>query len=147
MADLAPDSISKETNRILVKPTLQIADPDDAFPHIFALGDVAETGGPRMARAGQFQAEIVLANIIALINERNPSTVYKPRLDFEGAIKLTLGKVRAYTYLHSSTKLTQSFFRRVGWSIRRTMTAVICWCQATMARKTWTLGWRGRPSM
>lgn len=48
-----------------------------------------------MARAGQFQAEIVQENIIAMISKRNPSTVYKPQLDFEGAIKLTLGKVRA----------------------------------------------------
>ena len=46
-----------------------------------------------MARAGQFQSDIVQANIIAMVKGQHPSITYKPRVDIEGAIKLTLGKV------------------------------------------------------
>ncbi|KAK2757239.1 Apoptosis-inducing factor 2 [Arachnomyces sp. PD_36] len=91
---LIPSSISKETSGILVKPTLQVQDEGNSFPRIFALGDVAEHGGPKMARAGYFQAGIVLENILSMIKDRQPSTVYTPRFEFEGAIKLTLGKTR-----------------------------------------------------
>ncbi|KAJ7718596.1 hypothetical protein DFH07DRAFT_860114, partial [Mycena maculata] len=96
LRDLAPNAISKETKHILVKPTLQIDDPANSLPHIFALGDVAATGGPKMARASQFQAEIVLANILAMIRKGTPTTTYTPQPFIEGAIKLTLGK-KAYT--------------------------------------------------
>jgi NADH dehydrogenase FAD-containing subunit len=65
---------------------------DEKLDHIFALGDVAETGGPRMARAGMMQAEIVRGNIVALIKGKT-LVDYKP-LALEGALKLSLGKVR-----------------------------------------------------
>ena len=51
-----------------------------------------------MARAGHFQASIVLANILSMIQKRNPSKAYVPNLTFEGAIKLTLGKTRWVIY-------------------------------------------------
>ena len=54
---------------------------------------MAETGGPQMARAGYMQSEVVVQNILAMIQNKPPSTIYKPKLQFEGAIKLTLGKV------------------------------------------------------
>ncbi|KAH8721523.1 putative AMID-like mitochondrial oxidoreductase [Phaeosphaeriaceae sp. PMI808] len=95
--DLAPESISKATSRILVKPTLQLQHPDDP-PHIFALGDVAETGGPKMARATYFQAGVVARNILALIDGKLPSSVYKPLMELEGSIKLTLGKGQVAIY-------------------------------------------------
>ena len=62
---------------------------------IFASGDGAESGGPKMARAGQFQSDIVQANIVAMVKGQHPCITYKPRVDVEGAIKLTLGKVGA----------------------------------------------------
>lgn len=65
---------------------------------MFAFGDVAEHGGPMMARAGLFQAEIVLANILAMIHHRRPCKTYVPRVDFEAAIKLTLGKSHNVVY-------------------------------------------------
>jgi hypothetical protein len=46
-----------------------------------------------MARAGFLQADIVQRNIVALIRGQNASAVYTPQVDFEGSIKLTLGKV------------------------------------------------------
>jgi NADH dehydrogenase FAD-containing subunit len=93
LESLEPGAISKKTKRILVKPTLQIRDSQGACAHIFALGDVADTEGPKMARASLFQAEIVLQNILAMINNRSPTEIYTPNLFVEGAIKLTLGRV------------------------------------------------------
>ncbi|KAF2441074.1 FAD/NAD(P)-binding domain-containing protein [Karstenula rhodostoma CBS 690.94] len=66
---------------------------DDRFPHIFAFGDVAATGGPKMGRAALFQAEIVIENIRKLIKRSKSLSTYKPNIALEGAIKLTLGKV------------------------------------------------------
>lgn len=118
---LAPDAISAETNCILVQPTLQIItsttlprpSPHDQqmspLSNIFAIGDVAETGGPKMGRAGFFQAEVILSNIMAMIRGQRPFAVYKPRKDLEGAIKLTLGKVRKFLLLWGIAKSLLSF--------------------------------------
>ncbi|KAM5478534.1 hypothetical protein MaudMau93_008095 [Microsporum audouinii] len=54
LSSLLPSTISKKSARILVQPTLKVfAGPEPGLEtHIFALGDVAEHNGPRMARAG-----------------------------------------------------------------------------------------------
>jgi NADH dehydrogenase FAD-containing subunit len=72
-------------------------DPEREIP-IFAFSDVADHGGPRMARAGWLQAGIVADNIIAMIKGRKPSRTYKPNAFIEGAIKLTLGKSHTVMY-------------------------------------------------
>ncbi|KAL5412552.1 hypothetical protein PMIN04_009804 [Paraphaeosphaeria minitans] len=97
ISTVSPASISKETSHILVKPTLQVM--DDRYPYIFAFGDVAATGGPRMGRAAMFQADIVVDNIQQLIAGSRNLCVYKPKFWFEGAIKLTLGKNRVALYI------------------------------------------------
>lgn len=61
------------------------------FQNIFALGDVAETGGPKMARAGLLQAEVVRSNILSLIAGGRLKE-YRP-VALEGSLKLSLGKV------------------------------------------------------
>ncbi|KAF3481515.1 oxidoreductase [Arthroderma uncinatum] len=87
-----PSSISKETGQILVHPTLQVNDGTELEnKHIFALGDVAKTDGPRMGRACQSQAEIVTSNILALINKQDQLVAYRPSI-VDRVIKLTLGK-------------------------------------------------------
>ncbi|ETN41375.1 uncharacterized protein HMPREF1541_03310 [Cyphellophora europaea CBS 101466] len=93
LAELAPASSSKQTSRIMVKPTLQISDHDDTtpYPNIFALGDVAETGGPKMARATMMQGEVVVNNVLNMIKHGKASATYTPQPEIEGAIKLTLG--------------------------------------------------------
>ncbi|KAJ4344670.1 uncharacterized protein N0V89_012414 [Didymosphaeria variabile] len=96
IAALSPASISKETSHVQVKPSLQIL--DDRFPQIFSLGDVAATGGPKMARAAFFQAEVVIGNIQKLIKGKPDLSVYRPNVAFEGSIKLTLGKTRLAFY-------------------------------------------------
>lgn len=65
---------------------------DKTYPNVLALGDVAETGGPKMGRAAAFQAEIVCQNIVSMAHNEQPRAIYHPN-DAEGAIKLTLGKV------------------------------------------------------
>ncbi|KAJ7619385.1 oxidoreductase [Roridomyces roridus] len=102
LKNLAPDAISETTNHILVKPTLQIQ--DSAFENIFAFGDVVETGGPKMSRAAQFQAEVVLANILRMIDGKQSTVVYKPLPYIEGAIKLTLGKSAYAVYAQDNEK-------------------------------------------
>ncbi|KAJ7864844.1 hypothetical protein B0H14DRAFT_2735870, partial [Mycena olivaceomarginata] len=106
IASLLPEAISKETSRILVKPTLQVALADGRSPRIFALGDVAEHGGPKMGRAGLLQGYIVMDNILAMIHGRAPSAIYKPQLNIEGSIKLTLGKSRLVIYAQDDPEAT-----------------------------------------
>ena len=75
---------------ILVKPTLQIEDA--AFPNIFAMGDVADTGAPKMARSAIGQTGVVVNNILSLIRDRAPVAEYKSHRMVDAALKLTLGK-------------------------------------------------------
>ncbi|TFK51270.1 FAD/NAD(P)-binding domain-containing protein [Heliocybe sulcata] len=84
---LPPALVSPTTGRVLVKPTLQLQDP--AYSHVFAVGDVAEHGGPRQARPGFKQAEIVARNVRALEEGKGGELeVYKPD---PAAIHLSLG--------------------------------------------------------
>lgn len=94
---LAPSAICHTTKQILIQPTMQIQD-SNLNPRIFALGDVAKTDGPRMARAAREQADVVTLNILSMIKQQKPSTLYSPQI-YEGVIKLTLGKVRHLTAL------------------------------------------------
>ncbi|KAM5440978.1 hypothetical protein MferCBS31731_004117 [Microsporum ferrugineum] len=100
LSSLLPSIISKKSARILVQPTLEVfAGPETGLEtHIFALGDVAEHNGPRMARAGWMQASVVVDNILAIIRGEKPSQTYTPQLFLEGAIKLTLGKRHNVVY-------------------------------------------------
>ncbi|KAH8895839.1 FAD/NAD(P)-binding domain-containing protein [Thozetella sp. PMI_491] len=96
LQNLSASSISPDTKRILVKPTLQVTDP--AFPQVFALGDVAETGGAKMARAALIQADVVSSNINSRVRGTEPNAIYHPQLMVEGALKLTLGKDTSVVY-------------------------------------------------
>ncbi|KAF7297107.1 Cholinephosphate cytidylyltransferase [Mycena indigotica] len=109
LQDMAPNAISKETGHIIVHPSLQISSStldDDSHSRIFALGDVAATGGPKMARAAHFQTEIVVKNVNSMIRGEKPKHVYSPVQNYflEGSIKLTLGKGRFVAYGEESTE-------------------------------------------
>lgn len=67
------------------------------FP-IFAFGNVANHPGPRTAHAGWIQAEVVLKNILATIQNIEPSSEYVPHEFVEGSIKLTFGKTHQVIY-------------------------------------------------
>ncbi|KAI8667777.1 Pyr-redox-2 domain-containing protein [Fusarium keratoplasticum] len=100
LQSLYPSAISKETSRILVEPTLQVSGDGSlaSGARIFAFGDVADHGGPHMARAGWMQSRVVLDNILAMIRGEKPTQTYKPNMFIEGAIKLTLGKTQNVVY-------------------------------------------------
>lgn len=74
-----------------MKPNFQLKAPQGS--NIFALGDVAEHGGPRMARAVFVQAGIMRDNMLQVLKGRPASKEYKPKVWMEGAIQLTIGKV------------------------------------------------------
>ncbi|EEP81637.1 predicted protein [Uncinocarpus reesii 1704] len=100
LKSLYPSTVSNETSRILVRPTLQVLNanaPNQDLP-IFSFGDVADHGGPRMARAGWMQSQVVLDNILAKIHGQTPTRKYTPNVFLEGAIKLTLGKTHTVIY-------------------------------------------------
>jgi hypothetical protein len=55
---------------------------------------VAESGGPKMARAAFMQSQVVANNIIQMIGHKGDLKAYRPYISLEGSIKLSLGKVR-----------------------------------------------------
>lgn len=79
---------------VKVLNTLQISDP--ALPHVFAIGDVADSGAPKTARAAFSQVDLVQANILIMIRaeqsgEKEPTLEhYQPPA---GGIHLSLGLV------------------------------------------------------
>ncbi|KAK0110501.1 hypothetical protein ONS96_002110 [Cadophora gregata f. sp. sojae] len=107
VASFSPSSISPLTQHILVNKNLQLTDDvklGTTFPNIFALGDVAETGGPKFARAGSAQAEIVRGNIVALIKGKKDKLVeYVPSV-LEGLLKLSLGKDECVLYMQDEKR-------------------------------------------
>jgi NADH dehydrogenase FAD-containing subunit len=94
ISNLDPSAVNTETLEILVNSGLQVTSRTLETGNIFSLGDVAQTGGPKMARAGLAQADVVCDNIISMINGKSPKSIYSP-IAAEGFIKLTLGKVRS----------------------------------------------------
>ncbi|KAE8166082.1 FAD/NAD(P)-binding domain-containing protein [Aspergillus tamarii] len=97
LASFAPKSVA-HNGEILVRPTLQVDKLPLSRGNIFALGDVARTGGPKQGRAGMMQGEVVLNNILRLIQKRNGLQEYHP-LPFEGTLYLTLGKNLKIMYI------------------------------------------------
>ncbi|PKX97016.1 NAD(P)/FAD-dependent oxidoreductase [Aspergillus novofumigatus IBT 16806] len=93
---------------IIVKPTLQVGIQEssssrsgqDLLHHgrIFALGDVARTGGPKQGRACMLQGDITVKNILAMIRGSPTLKEYNPH-PFEGALQLTMGKKHQVMYL------------------------------------------------
>ncbi|KAF4549366.1 Pyridine nucleotide-disulfide oxidoreductase-like protein 10 [Elsinoe fawcettii] len=103
ISSLAPEAISASTGRILVHPTLQISSKGHAS-RIFAVGDVAETPGPKMARAALNQVNIVCANLLSLIRGGKATREYIPNHELEGSLHLTLGVKNWATWFHPEGK-------------------------------------------
>ncbi|KAJ9122233.1 hypothetical protein QFC22_001652 [Naganishia vaughanmartiniae] len=57
--------INPSNGYLRVRPTLQLQHP--GYGHIFALGDIADTGAPKAARPGMAQQDVVVQNIAALV--------------------------------------------------------------------------------
>lgn len=86
LGTLTPESVN-ESKFIKVKDTLQIH--DERFPHIFALGDIADTGAHKAARPALKQAEVVTSNVLKVLEGR--SDLDKYQVSDPAAIHLTLG--------------------------------------------------------
>ncbi|KAH7183587.1 uncharacterized protein B0J16DRAFT_290217 [Fusarium flagelliforme] len=97
LAEYSPKSIATN-GEILVGPTLQVKHLPSSRKNIFALGDVAQSGGPKQARAGLMQAEIVITNLLQLMKGGSAKKKYVPHF-FENTLNLTLGKEYAVMWM------------------------------------------------
>lgn len=82
--------LNPQNGFIRVKPTMQFADP--AFPHLYAVGDVADSGAHKAARPAGAQAAAAAKNIAAMIEGREPT---EENVVGPAGIHLTLGLVRS----------------------------------------------------
>ncbi|KAM3422419.1 hypothetical protein BST61_g2770 [Cercospora zeina] len=84
------DGLVNPTNGFLkIKKTLQLQDP--AYAHIFAVGDIADTGLHKAARPGAAQAKIAAKNVLAMIEGHEPEGEIEHSVR---AIHLSLGLKR-----------------------------------------------------
>lgn len=94
--DLPPSAATSITNPdngfIRIRPTMQFQDPN--YSHLFAVGDIADTGVRKAARPGAAQAGVVARNIQTLIEGRTPEEAFERA---PGAIHITLGLVSFVT--------------------------------------------------
>ncbi|KAM0354869.1 hypothetical protein ACHAPU_000705 [Fusarium lateritium] len=93
----SPKSIA-HNGEIKVKPTLQVDNLSSARQNIFAVGDVAQSGGVKQGRAAHMQAEIAVQNILRLIKTGSANKKYVPHW-FENTLQLTLGKKSSVMYV------------------------------------------------
>jgi hypothetical protein len=75
-----------ETGRVKVKPTLQLPSYDD----IFALGDIIDWPEQKQAAKVYGHANVVAANVLSVLEGREPKSVYKGAYEM---IVITNGKV------------------------------------------------------
>ncbi|KAJ5533676.1 hypothetical protein N7494_010228 [Penicillium frequentans] len=99
------------SGHIRVKPSLQVL--DDAFPQIYAAGDVIEAGPIKNARSAVQQAQVVADNIIC--NIRGQRQIEYRQQWWEGTTKLTLGTAKSVVYItdHSVEVLFSTRRQRV----------------------------------
>ncbi|KAI7767482.1 hypothetical protein LZL87_010810 [Fusarium oxysporum] len=97
LATYSPKSIASN-GEILVKPTLQVQNLPSSRQNIFAVGDVAQSGGAKQARACMMQGEVAVQNILGLIKSNSATKEYQPQF-FEGMLNLTLGTHTAVVYI------------------------------------------------
>ncbi|KAJ0422221.1 hypothetical protein BJY00DRAFT_280437 [Aspergillus carlsbadensis] len=91
----SPPSSSSESESLLnpsngfirIRPTLQFQ--NESYPHLFAVGDIADTGLRKAARPGAVQAGVVARNINALIRGNRDGLEEFPRQP--AGIHLSLG--------------------------------------------------------
>lgn len=83
---------------IRVQPTLQFRDA--RFPHLFAVGDIADSGAHKAARPGAVQAAMVAKNIADLVAGRAPSETIAVA---PAGIHLTLGLTRNVIFRNPDT--------------------------------------------
>jgi apoptosis-inducing factor 2 len=93
---LSPALYNPATHSIRVKGTLQV--DDNAYPNIFAAGDIADTPDLKMAYKTGLHAPIIAKNIHSLIKGQTPSAIYQPTTGSE-MMTLPMGKMGGVSYL------------------------------------------------
>jgi pyruvate/2-oxoglutarate dehydrogenase complex dihydrolipoamide dehydrogenase (E3) component len=89
--------INPQNGFIRVRKTMQFQDPQ--YPHLFAVGDIADSGAHKAARPGSVQAALAAKNIVSLIQKENSDSGPGVVSDLEelsvspAGIHLTLGLV------------------------------------------------------
>ncbi|CAK7266640.1 hypothetical protein SEPCBS57363_002192 [Sporothrix epigloea] len=100
-----------EAGEVRVTPGLQVVADEKksscGLSDVYAFGDVAATGGPKMARAGFFQANVIVDNILASIKGKPATYRYVPSV-VEPSLKLTLGKDATVVYVDLNKAQTRS---------------------------------------
>jgi apoptosis-inducing factor 2 len=92
---LSPALFNPSTHSIRVNEKLQLA--DNAYPNIFAAGDVADTVDLKMAYKARLHAPIIAKNILSLIKGVTPTAVYQP--PGKESMVLPMGKNGGLGYL------------------------------------------------
>lgn len=97
LKDLPPSDgdglINPKNGFVRVRPTMQLADP--AYAHLFAVGDVADSGAHKAARPAVAQAQAAARNIAAMIEGREPAEEIMVN---PAGIHLTLGLVGSFSF-------------------------------------------------
>jgi NADH dehydrogenase FAD-containing subunit len=65
LSTLSLNSINPKTNRIIVTPTLQLA--EQSMSHIFAVGDCADSGAIQAGHTAWHQGDLAARNLIKLV--------------------------------------------------------------------------------
>jgi len=137
LVDFSPASISKATSHILVSATLKPISssspptPPSLETPIFALGNVAQTPGPKMACAGYAQACIASSNIISIIHNHNnhptkPTSQKKESnlklkeyvpVQLEGILNMCLGRGKSVMYVRDHNE--EFLYEGIGGRIWR----------------------------
>jgi NADPH-dependent 2,4-dienoyl-CoA reductase/sulfur reductase-like enzyme len=87
----SPSLLNPDNGFIRIRPTLQFQ--DESYPHLFAVGDIADTGLRKAARPGAVQAGVVARNINALIRGEDREKALEEFPRQPAGIHLSLGLV------------------------------------------------------
>lgn len=80
--------INSANGFVRVQPTMQFLDA--RYPHLFAVGDIADSGAHKAARPGMAQAAVAARNIVSMVGSGEPTEKVAVA---PAAIHLTLGLV------------------------------------------------------
>lgn len=84
-----------ENGYIKVRPTLQFQAAE--YSHVFAAGDIADTGAQKAAKFGITQAGVVSRNIAALVAGQEPTAHVEI---FSHRIHVTMGLVSSFSFFY-----------------------------------------------
>ncbi|ORY66179.1 uncharacterized protein BCR38DRAFT_483830 [Pseudomassariella vexata] len=101
----APNSLINPNNGFIrVKPTLQFQNPE--YSHLYAVGDIADTGAHKAARPGAAQAAVAAKNIAAMIAGKEPAETI---VIGSPGIHLTLGLTKNTIFRNPGEGETEPF--------------------------------------